>query len=66
MDKAGELQMVMNKIREYITAWRRILILARRPDEEEFMLLTKLNFLGFTLVGGIAYIIHLVYVLLTG
>ena len=55
----------MAKIREYINAWRRILVLARRPDEEEFMLLTKLNFLGFTLVGGIAYIIHLMYVLLT-
>jgi protein transport protein SEC61 subunit gamma-like protein len=54
-----------SKLREYITAWRRILILARRPDDEEFYLLTKLNLLGFTLVGGIAYIIHLVYVLLT-
>ncbi len=53
------------KIREYLAAWKRILVLARRPDEEEFMLLTKLNFLGFTLVGSIAYIIHLVYVLLT-
>ncbi len=53
------------KLKEYWAAWRRILVLARRPDEEEFMLLTKLNFLGFTLVGGIAYIIHLVYVLIT-
>ncbi|MCE4628564.1 MAG: protein translocase SEC61 complex subunit gamma [Desulfurococcales archaeon] len=55
----------MQKMREYIVAWRRILILARRPDEEEFYLLTKLNILGFTLVGGIAYVIHLVRVLLT-
>ncbi len=55
---------LISKMREYITAWRRILILARRPDEEEFYLLVKLNFLGFTLVGGIAYIIHLVHVLL--
>ncbi len=57
--------MVVSKIKEYIAAWRRILILARRPDEEEFNLLTKLNFLGFTLVGGIAYIIHLIHVLLS-
>lgn len=57
--------MVTSKLKEYWNAWRRILVLSRRPDEEEFMLLTKLNFLGFTLVGGIAYIIHLVYVLLT-
>ncbi len=56
---------MMRKLKEYWTAWKRILVLARRPDEEEFMLLTKLNFLGFTLVGSIAYIIHLVYVLLT-
>ena len=53
------------KMREYVAAWRRILILARRPDEEEFYLLTKLNLLGFTIVGGLAYIIHLTYVLLT-
>ncbi len=63
--ESGEQGMVVSKFKEYITAWRRILILARRPDEEEFNLLTKLNFIGFTLVGGIAYIIHLVYVLLT-
>ncbi len=54
-----------DKMREYWTAWKRILVLARRPDEEEFSLLVKLNFLGFTLVGSIAYIIHLIYVLLT-
>ena len=52
-------------IRGYIDAWKRILVLARRPDEDEFRLLTKLNLLGFTVVGGIAYIIHLAYVLLT-
>jgi len=55
---------LVSKIREYVAAWRRILILARRPDEEEFYLLTKLNLLGFTLVGGLAYIVHLVRVLL--
>ena len=56
---------LIQKMKEYIAAWRRILVLARRPDEEEFYLLTKLNLLGFLLVGGIAYIIHLTYVLLT-
>ena len=54
-----------SKFREYIEAWRRILVLARRPDEEEFRLLAKLNLLGMGLVGGIGYIIHLIQVLLT-
>lgn len=53
------------KAKSYIDTWRSILILARRPDESEFNLLFKLNLLGFTLVGGIGYIIHLIYVLLT-
>ena len=57
--------MAGSKLRSYLTTWRRILILSRKPDEEEFNLLSKLNLLGFALVGGIAYIIHLVYVLLT-
>ncbi len=56
---------VKSKFREYIEAWRRILVLARRPDEEEFRLLAKLNLLGMGLVGGIGYIIHLIQVLLT-
>ncbi len=54
---------VRGKVRHYIDMWRRILQLSRRPDEEEFNLLLKLNLLGFTIVGGIAYIIHLVHVL---
>ncbi|MEB3851887.1 MAG: protein translocase SEC61 complex subunit gamma [Desulfurococcales archaeon] len=51
------------RVRHYWDMWKRILQLSRRPDEEEFNLLLKLNLLGFTIVGGIAYIIHLVHVL---
>lgn len=56
---------LVGKIRAYIDTWRSILILARRPDDSEFNLLFRLNLLGFTLVGGIGYIVHLIYVLLT-
>jgi len=61
---AGAGKGLGGKVRYYIDMWRRILKLSRRPDEEEFNLLVKLNLLGFTLVGGIAYIIHLVHVLM--
>jgi len=53
-------------LRRYLDAWRRILVLSRKPDEEEFRLLARLNLIGFSLVGGIAYIIHLVFVLISG
>ncbi|MFP3143659.1 MAG: protein translocase SEC61 complex subunit gamma [Caldisphaera sp.] len=54
----------LDKIKEYLSSWKRILLLSRKPDEEEFNLLTRLNLLGFVIVGAIGYIIHLIYVLL--
>ncbi len=55
-----------SKIKMYFSMWKRILELSRRPSDEEFNLLLKLNILGFVVVGGIAYIIHLVSVLIGG
>ena len=55
-----------SKAKEYLEAWRRIILLSRRPDEEEFNLLLRLNLLGFMLIGSIGYLIHLVVVLLSG
>ena len=52
-------------LRTYFTAWKRILTLSRRPDEDEFKLLAKLSLLGFGLVGGIAYLIHILYIIFT-
>jgi len=43
-----------------VSSWKRILALSRKPDREEFALLLKLNLLGFTLVGSIAYLIHII------
>ncbi|PMB75789.1 MAG: protein translocase SEC61 complex subunit gamma [Fervidicoccus fontis] len=48
-----------SKIKEMLSMWRKILKLSRRPDKEEFNLLLKLNIIGFTLVGTIAYIVHI-------
>lgn len=50
--------------RGLIESWRRILKLARKPDKEEFSLLLKLNLLGFTLIGAIAYLIHIIATLI--
>ncbi|MCC6010044.1 MAG: protein translocase SEC61 complex subunit gamma [Desulfurococcales archaeon] len=47
-------------LRGLIDSWRRILKLARKPDKEEFSVLLKLNLLGFTLIGAISYLIHII------
>ncbi len=48
-----------NRIKTMINMWGKIIKLSRKPEKEEFNLLLKLNFMGFALVGGIAYIIHI-------
>ena len=54
----------IEKVKNHLNAWKRIVLLSRRPDEEEFSLLTRLTLIGFLLVGVIAYVIHLIYVML--
>ncbi len=49
--------------RELVDSWRRIILLARKPSRDEYMLSLKMSLLGLTLVGGIAFIIRIVFVL---
>ncbi|MGC9210065.1 MAG: protein translocase SEC61 complex subunit gamma [Acidilobus sp.] len=55
---------VKDRLESHIAAWKRVVTLSRKPDDEEFSVLTRLTLLGFLLVGALAYIIHLIYVLL--
>jgi protein transport protein SEC61 subunit gamma-like protein len=45
--------------------WRRILALSSKPSTDEYLLLLRLTLLGFALLGGIGFVIHMTYVLLT-
>jgi len=49
-----------DKVREHVSSWKRLWRLARKPDREEYTLLLRLSFLGFALVGVLAYVVHLV------
>ncbi len=47
-------------LRELIESWRKIVMLASKPDREELMLSIKIIFLGFAVVGVISFIIKYV------
>lgn len=47
-----------------LETWRKILELARRPDDEEYRLFLKIIFLGLFLVGSIAFSIRAIAILL--
>lgn len=50
-------------IDELFEMWKRIIMLAKKPTREEYLLITKMVFLGLTLVGGIAFIIKVAFTL---
>ncbi len=49
--------------KELVDSWRRIILLARKPGRDEYMLSLKMSLLGLSLVGGIAFIIRIIFVL---
>lgn len=48
--------------RELVDSWRKILILARKPASDEYLLSLKMSLLGLTIVGGIAFIIRIIFI----
>ncbi len=55
---------VKERLQNHIASWKKVVTLSKKPDDEEFSVLTRLTLIGFLLVGAMAYIVHLVYVLL--
>ena len=52
------------RLQNHIASWKKVVTLSRKPDDEEFSILTRLTLIGFLLVGAMAYVIHIIYVLL--
>ncbi len=49
-----------------LSEWKLVLLRVKKPERDEFIQAAKVVWLGIVLVGGIAYIIHLIAVLLLG
>jgi len=53
-------------LRSIFEGMRRVVILARKPEPEDYKLLLKITWVGFLLVGVIAFVIQLVMYLVYG
>jgi len=52
------LSNALKKIKEALESYRRVLIIARKPDKEEFIKTVKICLIGIGLVGFIGFIIY--------
>jgi len=48
-------------LRELVDAWRRILLIASKPEPDEYWTVLKISLLGLALVGGISFAIRIVF-----
>lgn len=48
-------------LREIVEAWRKILLIARKPSGDEYLTLLKISLLGLTLVGLISFVIRMIF-----
>lgn len=53
-------------LRERIKTMIRVLKISEKPDKDSFMLSLKVFLIGLLVVGGLAFIIHLIASLLGG
>jgi protein translocase SEC61 complex gamma subunit len=48
--------------RNFLTSARRLLHVTTRPTRTELSLMVKISFLGIALVGGLGYVIRMLFV----
>ncbi len=49
---------IASKFREY----RRVVQIARKPDKEEFLVSAKISSIGLIVIGGIGFLIFLIFI----
>jgi protein transport protein SEC61 subunit gamma-like protein len=48
-------------LRELVEAWRRILLIATKPEWDEYWTILKISLLGLAIVGGISFAIRMIF-----
>ena len=52
------LSNILNKIKENLASYRRVLVIARKPDKEDFIKTVKICIVGMSLIGFVGFMIY--------
>ncbi len=52
------LNSLFDKVRKALESYRRVLVIARKPDKEELIRTAKICLIGMGLIGAIGFIIY--------
>ncbi|MBI4453436.1 protein translocase SEC61 complex subunit gamma [Candidatus Woesearchaeota archaeon] len=54
----------MQKIKDFITECKRVLLITKKPDQFELKAIVKVSSLGILLIGAIGFLVQLIEILL--
>lgn len=54
----NKIKLLPAKLKERLVQYKRVLIIARKPDKEELMYIAKICAIGIGLVGIIGFVIY--------
>jgi protein translocase SEC61 complex gamma subunit len=57
------LSKILVKLKEILENYRRVLIIARKPDKEEFLKTVKICLIGMGIIGFIGFIIYAISII---
>jgi len=57
------LSELFKKVNEMLGSYKRVLIIARKPDKEDFIKTAKICFIGMGIIGLIGFIIYAISIL---
>lgn len=55
---------LMQKIKDFITECKRVLLITKKPDQFELKAIVKVSSLGILLIGAIGFLVQLIEILL--
>jgi len=56
----GVFMKLIEKIKGFIRQSKRVMLVANKPDKEEFNQISKITLLGITILGALAFIIFII------
>lgn len=57
-------QSLMQKLKDFITECKRVLMITKKPDQFELKAIVKVSSLGILLIGAIGFLVQLIEILL--
>lgn len=66
MEQGDPTNSITFKIKRFLIECKRVIIVTKKPDREEFKTIVKISGIGILLIGLIGFLVNMIAVMITG